>query len=156
MDRLESTHHLMKAANVDQSRMLQQTICYQGQNKWSFSISWGYSIHIYERVMTRSYLQNPIETFQMWSEIMLSPPHYMFNTRVLSNYSCEAPHVFFFESIKKTSKNEIVKSYSRASPRKIFLSCSSDESRTAEHIFKIEVVSPATKRIERPEKNAVP
>ncbi|KAL2557257.1 hypothetical protein Fot_01996 [Forsythia ovata] len=147
MDRFESTRHLMKAANVDQSRMLQQTICYHRQHKWSFSISWGYSVHIYERVMPRSYLQNPIETFQMWSE-MLSPPYYMFNTRVLSNYSCEAPHVFFFESIKKTSKNEIVTSYSRASPRGIFLSCSSNESRTAEHIFKIEVVSPATKRIE--------
>ncbi|KAL0459184.1 UNVERIFIED_CONTAM: hypothetical protein Slati_0545600 [Sesamum latifolium] len=47
-DRAESTRHLMKAAAVDQSRMLQQTICYHRQSNWSFSISWGYSAHIYE------------------------------------------------------------------------------------------------------------
>lgn len=145
-DRFESARHLMKAANLDQSRMLQQTICYQRQNKWSFSISWGYSVHIYERVMPRSYLQNPIETFQMWTG-QSNAPNYMFNTRAPSNDSCEAPHVFFFESINKTSKNEIVTRYSRASPRGLS-SCSSSENRTADNIFRIQVISPATKRYE--------
>ncbi|CAA3017603.1 uncharacterized protein LOC111412546, partial [Olea europaea subsp. europaea] len=51
MDRAESTRHLMKAAKVDQSRMMQQTVCHHRQSNWTFSISWGYFVHLYERIM---------------------------------------------------------------------------------------------------------
>ncbi|KAE9462217.1 hypothetical protein C3L33_05872, partial [Rhododendron williamsianum] len=50
MDRLKSLSHLMKSAKMDQSRLLQQIICYHKPTNWSFSISWGYSAHIYEKV----------------------------------------------------------------------------------------------------------
>ncbi|KAL2510867.1 Protein of unknown function (DUF604) [Abeliophyllum distichum] len=145
-DRYESARHLMKAANVDQSRLVQQTICHHRDKNWSFSISWGYSAHIYERIMPRSYLQNPIETFTTWTPSP-HPPNYMFNTRMRSNDPCEAPHVFFFESIEKTSRNEVLTSYSRASPRG-FPACASSGNHSADFISKIEVISPATKRIE--------
>ncbi|KAL2535815.1 hypothetical protein Fot_17206 [Forsythia ovata] len=146
MDRFESTRHLMKAANVDQSRMMQQIICYHRQRKWTFSISWGYSVHIYERIMPRSYIQNPIETFKTWIKNQ-RPPYYMFNTRLPSNDPCEAPHVFFFESIEKTPKNEIFTSYSRA-PGRGFPVCSKNGNHTADFISKIGVISPATKHKE--------
>ncbi|KAK3026349.1 hypothetical protein RJ639_042646 [Escallonia herrerae] len=48
MNRAESAFHLRKAADVDQSRLLQQTICYHKQSNWSFLVSWGYSAHVYE------------------------------------------------------------------------------------------------------------
>ncbi|CAI9785757.1 unnamed protein product [Fraxinus pennsylvanica] len=146
MDRAESTRHLMKAAEVDQSRILQQTICHHRQSNWTFSISWGYSAHIYERIMPRSYLQYPIETFKTWGKSP-RPPHYMFNTRRPSNDPCEAPHLFFFESIEKPQKKEIFTSFSRAWPRGL-LACSSTGNHTAEIISKINVFSPATKRSE--------
>ncbi|KAL2510868.1 Protein of unknown function (DUF604) [Abeliophyllum distichum] len=144
MDRAASTRHLMKAAKFDQPRMLQQTVCHHRQRNWTFSISWGYSAHIYERIMPRSYLQYPIETFETWLPSP-TPPHYMFNTRMPSNDSCEAPHLFFFKSIKKTPKNEIFTSFSRAWPRGL-LACSPTGNNSAEIITKISVLSPATKR----------
>lgn len=146
MDRYESARHLMKAANVDQSRLVQQTICHHREKNWTFSVSWGYSAHIYERVMHRSYLKNPIKTFSLWTRSP-HPPNFMFDTRKPSNDPCEAPHVFFLESIKRTPRNEIFTSYSRASPRGI-PACSSSGNHTADFVSKLEVISPATKRLE--------
>ncbi|PIN25821.1 Galactosyltransferase [Handroanthus impetiginosus] len=146
MDRSDSTPHLMKAAAVDQSRMLQQTIYYQRQSNWSFSISWGYSVHVYEKIMPRSYLQYPIETFRTWQRSR-RPPHYMFNTRLPSSNPCEAPHIFFYETIKKTPENEILTSFSRAWPRGL-PACSSSGNDSADSISRILVHSPARKRFQ--------
>ncbi|KAJ4882948.1 hypothetical protein Rs2_33041 [Raphanus sativus] len=44
MDRPGSVRHIMKAANVDQSRMVQQSIWHLRTINWTFSVSWGYSI----------------------------------------------------------------------------------------------------------------
>ncbi|XP_057767712.1 uncharacterized protein LOC130987994 [Salvia miltiorrhiza] len=142
MDRFQSTRHLMKAAAADQSRMLQQTICHHRQSKWSLSVSWGYSAHIYEQIMPRSHLQKPLETFQPWSGMPLSPPLYMFDTRLPSNDSCLVPHIFYFKKVDKVSKG-ILTTYSRVAPRGIppcFL--------TADLVSEIRVLSPATKRKE--------
>ncbi|CAN1755488.1 hypothetical protein LINPERHAP1_LOCUS5741 [Linum perenne] len=80
MDRYEAVHHLMKPAKIDQSRMLQQTICYQRDKHFSFSVSWGYSVHIYETIIPRSILRNPLETFvPRWKQDHV--PAFMFNTR---------------------------------------------------------------------------
>ncbi|KAK6141680.1 hypothetical protein DH2020_024573 [Rehmannia glutinosa] len=147
MDRFESTRHLMKAAVVDQSRMLQQTICHHRQTNWSFSISWGYSAHIYEKIMPRSHLQNPIETFEPWSSTPRPPPQYMFNTRVPSNDSCEAPHVFFFKKVKKASAG-ILTTYSRAAPRGLPPCWISGGKHSAEVVSEIRVLSPTTQRKE--------
>ncbi|XP_027101340.2 uncharacterized protein [Coffea arabica] len=146
MDRAKSTNHLMKAANVDQSRLFQQTVCHHRQNNWSFSISWGYSTHIYEKIMARSWLRMPIETFKTWQK---SPnrPHYMFNVRRPFGDPCEAPHVFFFQSVKKISRNEILTVYSRSASRNL-PACASSGNHSAEHVSEIHVFSPATKRTE--------
>lgn len=147
MDRMQSTRHLMKAADADQSRLLQQTICYQRQTNWSFSFSWGYSAQIYERIMPRSYLQMPIETFRPWAKGP-KPPFYMFNTRPVSNDPCEAPHVFFLESVyKSVSGDEFITTYSRARPRGL-AACSSAGNHSADSISKIQVFTPAKKRLQ--------
>ncbi|XP_073022319.1 uncharacterized protein [Primulina eburnea] len=145
-DRFESTHHLMKAADADQSRLLQQTICYHRRSNWSISVSWGYSAHIYERIFPRSYLQLPIETFRP-SAKGPKPPFFMFNTRPRSSDPCVAPHVFFFESIYRTfSGDEFITNYLRATPRGL-PACSSTGNHSADYIFKIQVFSPAKKRL---------
>ncbi|THF99875.1 hypothetical protein TEA_021105 [Camellia sinensis var. sinensis] len=147
MDRFQSTNHLMKAAKIDQSRMLQQTICYQKQTNWSFSISWGYSAHIYEKVLPRSVLKRPLETFRPWSKA--KPPFYMFNTRWPPFVDpCEAPHVFFFESIDSSrGNNQIVTTYVRSSPRGL-PACSSSGNHSADYISRVRVFSPMTKHLE--------
>ncbi|XP_073053887.1 uncharacterized protein [Primulina eburnea] len=143
-DRFESTRHLMKAADADQSRLLQQTICYDRKKEWTFSISWGYSAHIYERIMSRSYINKPIETFDIWVGQPRPPPQYMFNTRLPSNDPCEAPHVLFLQDVNKSSSG-IRTVYSSAAPRGLG-TCGPPDNRSASVVTEIHVLSPATKR----------
>ncbi|KAL1554068.1 hypothetical protein AAHA92_14664 [Salvia divinorum] len=145
LDRHQSIRHLMEAATADQSRILQQTICYHKQSNWSLSISWGYSAHIYEEIMPRSYLQKPRETFKPWSP-RTSRPLYMFNTRLPSNDSCHDPHVFFFEKVDKVSMG-ILTTYSRANPRGL-PPCSLTSQYKPDLISHITVLSPPIKRKE--------
>lgn len=142
MDRFQSTNHLMKASKIDQSRLLQQTICYLKPQNWSFSVSWGYSVHIYEQIHPRSMLKRPLETFRPWAR-NAKPPKFMFNTR----WPCETPSVFFFESGGKTSGNQIVTIYVRsASPA--YPPCQWKGNNSTDYIKKIQVFSSATKRKE--------
>ncbi|KAJ4724302.1 Protein of unknown function (DUF604) [Melia azedarach] len=142
----ESVNHLMKAANVDQSRLLQQTICYHRQTNWTFSLSWGYSVHIYETIFPRSILRKPLETFQPWKKV--PPPLYMFNTRWPTNDPCEAPHVFFMETVQSSEgSNELLTSYTRSSPRNLPV-CSLGGNHSADSVVNIQVFSPATGRKE--------
>ncbi|KAM3202515.1 hypothetical protein P3L10_030139 [Capsicum annuum] len=146
MDRAQSAYHLQNAAKFDQSRMLQQTICFKRANNWTFSVSWGYSAHIYENIMPRSLIKNPIETFKPWGNITF-PPHYLFDTRNFSWDPCEAPHMYFLQSIVKTRRNKILTKYTRAWPRGIGV-CLHAEKYPAEYVNEIHVYSPATKRIQ--------
>ncbi|XP_028077485.1 uncharacterized protein LOC114279449 [Camellia sinensis] len=149
MDRMQSTDHLMKAAKVDQSRLLQQIICYAKQRNWSFSVSWGYSVHIYEGFHPRSMLKRPLETFTPWFK-NAKPPKFMFNTR----RPCENLRVFFFESIEKSSTNKIVTRYDRSSTLG-YANCPWKGNHSADHISKIHVFSSTTKLKEKITKEAM-
>lgn len=144
LSRRDALNHFMKAATLDQSRLLQQTICYHKQKQWSFSIAWGYSAHIYELILPRSILKKPLETFIPWS-LKPKPPDYMFNTRpFLPKHPCDAPHVFYLESIEKNvTENRIVSSYVRSAPRGTSTCPLSNNS--ADYISKIQVFSSASK-----------
>ncbi|XP_042022135.1 uncharacterized protein LOC121769402 [Salvia splendens] len=147
MNRSESTRHLMKAVAADNSRMLQQTICYHRPTNWSFSISWGYSAHIYEKILARSHLQFPIETFKTWWHPNPRPPHYMFNTRLPSRDPCLAPHMFFYHTVGTTTNDQILTEFSRAWRRDL-PPCSFSGNHSADSISTIKVYSPATKRFQ--------
>ncbi|KAF7119449.1 hypothetical protein RHSIM_Rhsim13G0219400 [Rhododendron simsii] len=148
MDRFQSTNHLMKSAKVDQSRLLQQTICYHKPTNWSFSISWGYSAHIYEKVIPRTLLKRPLETFRPWSK-GLAPPFFPFNTRLHQSFfdPCDAPHVFFMESVENLGGNQIVSTYVRSKTRRL-PACSFSGNHSADYISMVRVLSPATKLIQ--------
>ncbi|CDP09106.1 unnamed protein product [Coffea canephora] len=144
MTRNQSLNHLMKAANADESRLLQQTICYHKQNNWSFSISWGYSAQVYEAIYPPSILRLPLQTFRPW---MFAKPFYILNTRIPSTKDpCQIPHVFFFYSVETITdiigrQHLIATTYTRRRPR--FLpACSSTGNHSAAHINMIRVLSP--------------
>ncbi|KAK1587295.1 hypothetical protein Q3G72_011504 [Acer saccharum] len=143
-DRSESVKHLMKAAEFDQSRVLQQTICYHRQSNWTFSISWGYSAHVYESIFPRSILRRPLETFMPWKKGR--PPLFMFNTRWPSSDPCEAPHAFFLENVDQSS-DRVVSVYTRKSARNM-VACSLNGNHSADPISRIQVSSPAIGRKE--------
>ncbi|KAK3026350.1 hypothetical protein RJ639_042647 [Escallonia herrerae] len=79
----------------------------------------------------------PLETFKPWVW-NARPPRFIFNARWVTNDPCEAPHVFFFDSIEKRSINEIVTSYVRAAPRGL-----------SDYVTRITVFSSATKLNEK-------
>ncbi|XP_059626967.1 uncharacterized protein LOC132269729 [Cornus florida] len=143
MNRYESVKHLMKAAEADESRLLQQTICYDKPKNWTFTISWGYSTQIYENIYPPSILNRPLETFRPWYR--WARPPYMFNTRLPSKNPCEAPHVFFFESMGETEDSHIVTTYSRRRPRSLSACNSSSGNHSADYISQIRVLSPMSR-----------
>ncbi|KAH6766708.1 hypothetical protein C2S52_017691 [Perilla frutescens var. hirtella] len=140
MNSIEALRHLMKAAAADQSRTLQQVLCHERQRHWTISVSWGYSAHIYERIMPRSHLLNPIHTF-----VGNSTPFYMFNTRMPTSDPCEAPHIFFLKDVNHSSAG-ILTTYSRAAPRQINDSCPYCDNQCPHFVTEIHVFSLITKR----------
>ncbi|KAJ4781468.1 fringe-like protein (DUF604) [Rhynchospora pubera] len=129
--------HLMKAEKADHSRILQQTVCYNHNNNLSFSISWGYSIHVYEKLHAPGYLHMPIQTFQPWNGF--GNPPFMFNVRPASDDPCEAPHVFYFKNVERTNTlDHITTNYFRNAARGL-LSCANN---SADSISQIVVFSP--------------
>ncbi|TYH53933.1 hypothetical protein ES332_D09G133900v1 [Gossypium tomentosum] len=145
-NRTEAVKHLMKAAEIDQSRLAQQTICYEKPMNWSVSVSWGYSVHIYESIIPRSILKKPLETFKPWKNG--PPPLYMFNTRLLTNDPCHTPHVFFMEHIRKLQGNSVVlTTYRRKAPRQQ-QPCFVPGNYSADNILRVRVFSNATVRKE--------
>ncbi|VFR02931.1 unnamed protein product [Cuscuta campestris] len=156
MDRAQSVGHLMNAANLDQTRILQQIICFHRQSNWSFSISWGYSANIYEKIMPRSYLQNPIQSFKPWLKSP-GPPHWIFDVRRLraaaASDPCLVPHAFFLESTEKVAVThahyEILGTYRRSWRRGLPACSAAGISSSADRISKILVYSPATEPKQR-------
>jgi Protein of unknown function, DUF604 len=137
MNRDTALQHLMKATRADHSRTLQQTVCYDHNHSLSFSVSWGYSVHIYEKLHAPTYLHTPIQTFQSWAG--QGDPPFMFNVRLVSNDPCLAPHVFFFENVERTNTSDhITTNYVRKAARGL-LACANN---SADSISKIVLLSP--------------
>ncbi|GAY47103.1 hypothetical protein KPL70_002612 [Citrus sinensis] len=88
-------------------------------------------------------------TFRPWQKSR--PPFFMFNTRWLSNNPCEAPHVFFLESVIESNNigryHVVVTNYTRSSPGNLPI-CLSNGNPSANPIHKIQVFSPSTGRKE--------
>nr|XP_016465091.1 PREDICTED: uncharacterized protein LOC107787975 [Nicotiana tabacum] len=142
MNHHDAVNHLMTAARVDQSRLLQQSTCYLKKYNWTFSVSWGYSINIYVKIHSPSFLERPLETFSEWRKG--ARPPYMFNVRQLTNDSCEIPHVLFFDAVEGTRLNHIVTRYIKRTPRAM-PACGSSGNHSTDDVSKIRVFSPMHK-----------
>ncbi|XP_057768665.1 uncharacterized protein LOC130988715 [Salvia miltiorrhiza] len=138
----DSLKHLMTAAKADESRLLQQSICYHKPKNWTFAISWGYSVHVYEAIVNPSALQRPLQTFVPWTKF--AHPFFVFNTRLPSKHPCDAPHQFFFHSVGNGSRDHVVTRYSRAR-RRALPACSFTGNHSAESVASVVVISPAAK-----------
>ncbi|CAN0891856.1 hypothetical protein LINGRAHAP2_LOCUS17217 [Linum grandiflorum] len=133
-NRFESLRHLTTSTNLDQSRILQQTICYA--TNFTFSLSWGYSVHLYETIVPRSILRKPLETFKPWFS---EQPGYVFNTRWMLNNPCDTPHVFFFDDVvdgEGDHTTTYVRGFDRGLP-----TCPNTGSRSADRVGSVRVRS---------------
>uniref|UniRef100_A0A1D1Y499 Glycoprotein-N-acetylgalactosamine 3-beta-galactosyltransferase 1-A n=1 Tax=Anthurium amnicola TaxID=1678845 RepID=A0A1D1Y499_9ARAE len=139
MTRQESVRHLMVAAAVDSSRLLQQAVCYDRRANWSLSASWGYSVQLYEKIYPPHLLHIPIQTFLPWKNT--ARPPFLFNVRPASRHPCEAPHVFFFHSLAAVGRGYIVTDYLRRTPRDL-PACGNH---SADGVSAVRIFSPASR-----------
>ncbi|KAJ4976969.1 hypothetical protein NE237_002075 [Protea cynaroides] len=100
VSQMQALEHLFKAVKVDPTRILQQTVCYDRSNSRTFSVSWGYTVQVFEG---NHYLPDLISlqrTFTPWQRgRYVNLRHFMFKMRDFPRDPCQRPSTFFFESI---------------------------------------------------------
>ncbi|CAM6107851.1 unnamed protein product [Calypogeia fissa] len=102
-DRVEDLKRLMKAVEVDPASMFQQSICYDSEKKFSFSVSYGYVVEAYEGFISPRELEMAATTFMSWNWGRESND-FTFDTRPLAEV-CNCPTRFFMVS-SKSSKGD--------------------------------------------------
>eukprot|EP01018_Ginkgo_biloba_P032236 Gb_23734 [translate_table: standard] len=115
MSQAQAFQHLFKAVRVDSSRILQQTICYDKLQQWSFSVSWGYNVRVFDSIQLPRVLESAPQTFMHWRKTITD--QFMFNTVNISKDPCQRPIVFFMESVSAESKR-ISSTYTRQTGNK--------------------------------------
>ncbi|KAK8970773.1 hypothetical protein KSP40_PGU020908 [Platanthera guangdongensis] len=109
----ESLIHISKATNIDPERILQQTVCYDRNNFRTVSVSWGFSVQVFEGNKLLTDLLASQKTFRPWKRGRNSTSGiYMFNTREFPRDPCKRPAIFFLERLFP-SMNSIVSIYGR-------------------------------------------
>jgi hypothetical protein len=102
--RLQALQKLTQAAEVESGSVVQQSICYDKELKWSFSVSWGYVVHIHAGFLTPHEMVLPIQTFasihRKWDKFEFS-----FTTRAYSKDPCTHPIRYFVESVQGPNSN---------------------------------------------------
>ncbi|XP_043687383.1 uncharacterized protein LOC122638582 [Telopea speciosissima] len=113
LSQMQALEHLFKAVEVDPTRILQQTVCYDRSNSRTVSVSWGYTVQVFEG---NHYLPDLISlqrTFMPWQRGRnINSSHFMFNMRDFARDPCKRPSIFFFESVLSGS-NGIQSNYRR-------------------------------------------
>lgn len=94
MSKVGAVRRLMRAAEVEQASMLQQTIVYGRHRKYSFSISSGYVVRAYAGFVAPWELEEVPRTFRSWYGAT-AQSHFPFNTRELPAEVCKQPTLFY-------------------------------------------------------------
>ncbi|KAF5746043.1 hypothetical protein HS088_TW06G00208 [Tripterygium wilfordii] len=110
MNNTQALGHLFKAVNVDPTRILQQTVCYDRLNSLTVSVAWGYAIMVFEGNVFLPDILSKQKTFSPWRRSARADSnHFMFNMRENTRDLCKRPIVFFLESVR--SAEGVVRSY---------------------------------------------
>ena len=96
--RVRALKHLLNAAEVEMGSIVQQSICYAQNLKWSFSVSWGYVIQVHRGFVSPRDLEIPQKTFKSWHKER-SKVEFPFNTRDHPEDVCKQPTRFFMDSV---------------------------------------------------------
>ncbi|KAK9168344.1 hypothetical protein Syun_000484 [Stephania yunnanensis] len=110
--REESVRTLYASYKRDPARALQQSMCYDLQRKWSVSVSWGYTVQIYTRLMTAKELWTAMRTYRTIRKKTKGP--FTFNTREVANIGqCEREVRYFVSGDVEERGKETVSYYRR-------------------------------------------
>eukprot|EP01018_Ginkgo_biloba_P029808 Gb_12418 [translate_table: standard] len=97
--RLRALQHLSKAIKLDPAGIMQQSICYDGEREWSFSVSWGYAVQIFRSIFSPRELEMPSRTFLNWYR-RADFTAYAFNTRPVTRHPCQKPFIFYMKDVR--------------------------------------------------------
>ncbi|KAJ3678343.1 hypothetical protein LUZ60_002146 [Juncus effusus] len=106
LNRSASLHHLFKSIKTDPLRAFQQSVCYDRKNNLTISISWGYSVQIYEGNMLLLDVLSVEKTFLPWRRGRNGTETYLFNTRESLNRRGEKCKraVFFLSEVARVGE----------------------------------------------------
>lgn len=117
MNRTQALERLFEAVNVDPTRILQQTVCYDSSRLLTVSVAWGYALQVFDDNELLPDLLSLQKTFTPWRRgSNVDASHYMFNTRDYPRDACKRPAVFFLESVT-SGDNGIRSNYARYNVR---------------------------------------
>ncbi|KAK6933132.1 Protein of unknown function DUF604 [Dillenia turbinata] len=105
----DSLRTLFEPYQLDPSRILQQSFCYDHKVSRSLSISWGYTAQIYPRLVPAKELTIPLRTFSTWRSGSDGP--FTFNTRPIESDPCARPMIYFLDRAWQNGNGETVTSY---------------------------------------------
>lgn len=108
MNRTQALKRLFEAVRVDSGRTLQQSICYDRSNSITLSVSWGYSVSVYEGNILLPDLLASQKTFIPWKRTRnLTSSPYMFKTTDFPRNPCKRPAMFFLENATSDSSGTL-------------------------------------------------
>ncbi|KAL2348022.1 hypothetical protein Fmac_002022 [Flemingia macrophylla] len=102
MSRVEALEHLTIPMKLDSASLIQQSICYDKNRKWTISVSWGYAVQIFRGIFSAREIEMPSRTFLNWYR-RADYTAYAFNTRPVTRNPCQKPFVFYFSKAKLNS-----------------------------------------------------
>ncbi|CAA6666961.1 unnamed protein product [Spirodela intermedia] len=79
-------------ARLDAAALMQQSICYDGERRWTVAVAWGYVVQV----------EMPTRTFLNWYR-REDYKAYAFNTRPVARNPCQKPFVFYLTSAAPTA-----------------------------------------------------
>ncbi|GER33049.1 hypothetical protein STAS_09149 [Striga asiatica] len=111
--RLQALNRLKIPMGLDSAGLMQQSICYDKNNEWTISVSWGFAVQIFRGVLSPREMEMPSRTFLNWYR-RADYTAYAFNTRPVMRNPCQKPFVFYMSGAKMESgTNRTVSEYIR-------------------------------------------
>ncbi|XP_057477365.1 uncharacterized protein LOC130765051 [Actinidia eriantha] len=113
MTQVESLKHLQIPMNLDSAALVQQSICYDTEKKWTVSVSWGFGVQVFRGILSPREIEMPSRTFLNWYK-RADFTAYAFNTRPVTRNPCQKPFVFYMSKARFDSwMNQTVSEYVR-------------------------------------------
>ncbi|XP_072955498.1 uncharacterized protein [Typha angustifolia] len=79
---------------LDAAGVMQQSICYDVERRWTVSVSWGFAVIVVRGVMSPREMEMPARTFLNWHK-RADYTAYAFNTRPVARNPCQKPYVYY-------------------------------------------------------------
>ncbi|KAL6006759.1 hypothetical protein ACLOJK_032254 [Asimina triloba] len=99
VSRVDALRRLFVPIQLDSAGIIQQSICYDEEKRWTVSVSWGFAVQIFRGHFSPREMEMPSRTFLNWYR-RADYTAYAFNTRPVARNPCQRPFVFHFSTAR--------------------------------------------------------